>query len=326
MHLFNSAPDVLDILRDSFKYSHIPQNNRVLYIVPLVAIVDSLEKELSRFDIAYEVLGPEHQSKGSIDKDSKVIIVTPEKIVKKNILETINDLDWLAIVIDEPQYILSWGTSKKKKGVLKKPFREAFQQLNRLNVTGSPFELHTATAKDLDKIFTLLGRKDSEWLKQIVLPERENLTYFLIDGKNITDIKQFAFVRNHLEVEDAGGALLIYVNKLEEGSRIYYSLNEYAIENGLVRWSSRKRKPTRPVAFLNANLEEKTKSEIMKDVSEGVIRVLVATSSMGAGVNLPFKTVLGWGLHPEPEGLVQASGRAGRKPLIDRGDVIWVSK
>ena len=117
-----------------------------MYIVPLVAIVDSLEKELSRFDIAYEVLGPEHQNKGSIDNDSKVIIVTPEKIVKKNILEIIDDLSWLAIVIDEPQYIISWGTSKKKRGVLKRAFREAFQQLNRLNITGSPFELHTATA------------------------------------------------------------------------------------------------------------------------------------------------------------------------------------
>ena len=203
-----------------------------------------------------------------------------------------------------------WGASKKKKGVLKRPFREAFQQLNRLNVLGAPFELHTATAKDLDKLFTLLGRKNSVWLKQIVIPERENLTYYLIDGKNVSDIKQFKFVTKHLDDKGAG-ALLIYVHKLEEGSKIYYILNEYANENGLITWSSKSGKAVKPVAFLNANLTSARKEEIITEVIEGKVQVLVATSSVGSGVNLPFRTLLGWGLDPEAAGLVQASGRIG---------------
>ena len=96
--------------------------------------------------------------------------------------------------------------------------------------------MHTATATNLDKLFTLLGRKDSKWIKQIVLPERKNLTYYLVDGKDISDIEQFEFVTKYLEGNQVG-ALLIYVHKLEEGSKIYCRLNEYANENGLITWS-----------------------------------------------------------------------------------------
>ena len=219
--------------------------------------------------------------------------------------------------------MLVCGTSKKKRGVLKKPFREAFQKLNCLNMLGAPFELHTATAKDLDQLFTILGRKNSVWEKQLVVPERENLTYYLIDGKDISDIKQFPIVTKQLENKSVG-ALLIYVLKIEEGSRIFFSLKEYATENGLVTWSSRTGKCLSPVAFLNANLTSKRKEEIIGEVLDGQVKVLIATSSCGTGVNLPFHTLIGWGLDPEIANFIQASGRVGRKPFIDRGDVIWV--
>ena len=324
MNFFHfSAPDVLDILRDEFKHQQIPKCNRCLYIVPLLAIISTLKLELTKLGIDFQVLDSE--SRGEIKDHSKVVIVTPEKLVCKATLKSITGLPWSAIVIDEPQYILSWGLSKKKKnGGYKKPFREAFQQLNRLNSLGAPFELHTATASNLEKLFKLLGRKDSKWKKQIVVPERENLTYYIVDGKNITDIKQFPFVTKFLE-ETHVGSLLIYVHKLEEGSKIFCSLNEYANENGLTTWPSRSERPVKPVAFLNANLTEDRKEEIIKEVLDCKVKVLVATSSVGAGVNLPFSALLGWGLHPEPDGLVQASGRVGRKPLVEKGDVIWVS-
>ena len=299
--------------------------NRVLYIVPLVAIIITMKIELSKYDISYDVIDSDHL--GGIKSDSKVVILTPEKLVNKEILKQISGLSWSAIVIDEPQFMITWGTSKKKKGILKRPFREAFQQLNQLNILGAAFELHTATASNVEKLFTILGRKDSVWLKQIVMPERENLTYYLIDGKDVSDIKQFPFVLEHLEDKSEGalaGALLIFVQKLDEGSKIFCSLNEYAIENNLISWPSRSGKPIRPVAFLNANLTKSRKEEIIGDVLAKKVKILVATSSVGAGVNLPFKMLLGWGLDPETTGLVQASGRVGRKPSMDRGDVIWV--
>ena len=158
-----------------------------------------------------------------------------------------------------------------------------------------------------------------------MIPERDNLTYYLIDGKDVSDIKQFPFVVDHLEGKyGRDGALLIFVQKLDEGSKIFCELNEIANENNLTTWSSRTGKAIRPVAFLNANLTQSRKEEIIGDVAANKVRVLIATSSVGAGVNLPFRTLLGWGLDPETSGLVQASGRVGRKPNVERGDVVWV--
>ena len=231
-------------------------------------------------------------------------------------MSDICQLRWSALVIDEPQYILQWGTNKRSR----KPFREAFQHLNRLNELGSPFELHTATAQNLYDIFSLLGRKNSTWIKQILVPERENLKYFLVDGKDLSDIKQFKFVTKHLESEFTG-TLLIFVQKIEEGTKIFYSLNEYANENGLITWPSKSDRPERPVVFLHANLTSERKEEIISTTIAQKVKILVATSSVGAGVNLPIKTLLGWGLDRETAGIVQASGRAARKPMVESGTV-----
>ena len=316
-----SSPDILDLLRDSYGHQHIPKETRVLVIIPLIAIIKSLELELSKLNISYDILDSEHQ--GQIKSEAKVVIVTPEKLMDKRTMQNICQLSWSAVSLDEPHYVLLWGTSKKKKGVLKRPFREAFQHLNKLNALGTPFELHTATAFKFDELFSLLGRKSSIWIKQIKVPERENLTYYFVDGKNISDIKQFKFVTQQLE-PDSEGVVLIYVQKLEEGSKIFYSLNEYATENGLIKWSSRSGLQERPVAFLHANLTNQRKAEIITDTVSLKIKILVSTSSIGAGVNLPIKTLLGWGLDPETAGIVQASGRVGRRPMMDRGNVIWV--
>jgi superfamily II DNA helicase RecQ len=82
------------------------------YIVPLIAIIKTLERELSKFKIKYEILDSDHN--GQIKHESKVIIVTPEKLMNKITMQKICQLSWSALVIDEPHYILQWGTSKKK--------------------------------------------------------------------------------------------------------------------------------------------------------------------------------------------------------------------
>ena len=145
----------------------------------------------------------------------------------------------------------------------------------------------------------------------------------MVDGKDLSDIKQFKFVTKHLESEFTG-TLLIFVQKIEEGTKIFYSLNEYANENGLITWPSKSDRPERPVVFLHANLTSERKEEIISNTIAQKVKILVATSSVGAGVNLPIKTLLGWGLDRETAGIVQASGRAARKPMVESGTVIWV--
>ena len=131
-----SAPDVLDILRDSFGHKSIPTETRVLYIVPLIAIVKTLERELMKFGIKYGILNSDHH--GPIKTGVKVVIVTPEKLTSKETLSKICKMSWSALILDEPHYMIMWGTSKKKKGAFKKPFREVFKTRNH-NLLGPLF-------------------------------------------------------------------------------------------------------------------------------------------------------------------------------------------
>ena len=92
-----SAPGILDILREQFNHTNIPSETRVLYIVPLIAIIASLELELSKYGVSYEVLNSDHT--GSIDPNSKVIIVTPEKLMSRCTMSDICQLTWSALVM-----------------------------------------------------------------------------------------------------------------------------------------------------------------------------------------------------------------------------------
>ena len=117
--------------------------------------------EMSELRIAYQILRPGVSPK--IEPFTKVVCVSPEKILDSKVVQELGNLSWSCICIDEPHLALLWGTSKSKS----KPFREAFSKLCRLNNLSTCFELHSATIFDELEIFELLGRKNSVWTKQI---------------------------------------------------------------------------------------------------------------------------------------------------------------
>ena len=213
-------------------------------------------------------------------------------MLDKNTLASVSGLEWAAIILDEPHLAILWGIGNKKKGKLKKAFREAFAKLNRLNQTGAVFQLQTATAVKLSQVFALLGKKDSAWKKNIMLPERNNLVYYLFSGKNApSKIFQFKCVPEFLAMNDlTPGALLIYVQRVEDGCDIYCEINEFCTVKKLQRI------PVKQFAFLHANLEEDCKRQILNNTKQGKVKVLIATSAVGNGVNLPILQTILWGL------------------------------
>ena len=313
-------PDILLILKEKFGYLEVSDQPRVLYIVPLLAIMVSLEEQLVKLNISYQFL--RSGTTNIVNDKVKVVAISPEKITVKETLAIIVSLKWEAIILDEPHLAVEWGIPKKKRGKSSKPFREAFAKLNKLNQTGAVFQLQTATAVELPKVFALLGRKDSSWTKNILLPERKNLIYFLFSGKNApSNIMQFDCVLEFLKLEtSAPGALLIYVQRVDDGSEIFSEINEFCTVNKISSDSGRR------FAFLHANLEAERKRELMKLVCDGNIKVLIATSAVGNGVNLPILKTILWGLDPEPSGVIQASGRTARFPYEGSGSVIMVRK
>ena len=117
---------------------------------------------------------------------------------------------------------------------------------------------------------------------------------------------------------------LVYVQRVTEGAEIFFSLLDYCEKNKLITYSPLDKLPSKPFAFLHAKLSEETKKTILSDSCNGLVKVLIATSSAGCGINLPVKNFVGWGLDPEPSGLIQASGRTARKPMDSEGSVLWV--
>ena len=137
-------PDILLLLKNKLGYEYLSDHPRVLVIVPLVAIMESLEEQLINLDISYQFL--RSGTTNFINDKVKIVAISPEKLVDKDTLASVTGLDWSAIVLDEPHLAIQWGIGNKNKGKFKKPFREAFMKLNRLNQTGAVFQLQTATA------------------------------------------------------------------------------------------------------------------------------------------------------------------------------------
>ena len=157
---------------------------------------------------------------------------------------------------------------------------------------------------------------------QIQIPDRPNLRYFLISGPSApSNVLQLSFVTNFL-LGDSPDILMIYVQTIDDGSNIFFDLYQFCLSNALIDFPSRKNAPEKKFAFLHSNLTEETKKKIISDAQHLKIRILVATSSAGAGIHLPISTFLGWGLDREPSGIVQASGRTARG--FGQGNVVWV--
>lgn len=81
----------------------------------------------------------------------------------------------------------------------------------------------------------------------------------------------------------------------------------------------------RRAAFHNADLTLDQRREVEKNFKSGVIRYLVATSTLAYGLNLPARRVAIFGLqrginYVDPLDVIQECGRAGRPKYDDQGD------
>ena len=310
-------PHILDILRDDFNYD-LPSESRVLYIIPLINIYHSVSLEMMKLNIPYQVMLAGGGT--TISRSTKVVFISPERLQNSAIMKSVMKLKWSCISIDEPHMALEWGISKSRK---LKPFREAFAKLNSLNILGTVFEMHSATIENIEMLYQLVGRKNSSWSKQLVVPERPNLTYFLYHGKRAPEsILQLPCVERRLEAEEPG-IMLIYVQSISEGSEIYVSILNYCEENNLLKFPTKGSQVDFSVSFLHSSLTEKRKVEILEKAVANNIKILVATSAAGAGINIPVTSFIGWGLDRLPSGIIQAQGRTGRNPFNGEGIVIW---
>ena len=92
-------PDILTILRDDFGHESIPSETRVLVIVPLINIFHSLSSQMKSLHISHQLI--EAGSSTEIDRNVKVVAISPEKLLDQFVMKSILKLQWSAIVVDE---------------------------------------------------------------------------------------------------------------------------------------------------------------------------------------------------------------------------------
>ena len=178
------------------------------------------------------------------------------RILNKKVMRSILKHSWNCISIDEPHLAISWGLSNSKK---RKPFREAFAKLSNLNSLSTVFEMHSATISNVDQLTQFIGRKNSRWNKQLVIPERKNLVYFLLTGENVPEnIIDLPIVRNSFGC-DVEGITMIYVQSIKEGSEIFLSILSYCEQMNLIQYPVDRATPLLPVSYLHSNLTENKK-------------------------------------------------------------------
>lgn len=213
---------------------------------------------------------------------ARFLYISPERLRNDNFLALIRQIEVSLIVVDEAHCISQWGYDFRPSYLRLSLLREKFPGIPLLALTAS------ATPRVVDDIVTRLGmRNEARFALSFT---RDNISFL---------------VRH---TEDKLGKLL-EILRATEGSTIIYT---------------RSRKKTVDVASMlaregvdalsyHAGLETHEKSQRQDDWQSGKVRVMVATTAFGMGIDKPDVRLV---VHYDPpstlEEYYQEAGRAGR--------------
>ena len=242
-------------------------------------------------------------------KEIKIILVSPEVLKLNPVVKSLMDVRSTIVLkcIDEAHLFLSWGIEKKRG----KTFRPAMQlSTGELSSLGGITLLQTATAS----CRTMRMLQDefpeiSTWKKILNVPFRSNITIVVPPPSRIPSRYQDIlepFIRRILDFQEPH---LIIVRSINSGTEIYFFLLKMiGIASG----------GDKTVAFFHRNSSDKRRKEILQDLSLPLnspskkLKAVVATISLGVGVDIRVKNVVCMGLASNPESMVQEAGRCVR--------------
>ena len=226
------------------------------------------------------------------------------------------------VILDEVHLFQLWGLDKvdKKKQKKQKAFRPLLSKVCELAIFKSNFGLLSATVSkaSISTIkFNLLRIK--KWKLILRSPNRDNLRFFMFPSKNINEV--FNTITKNIKEEkenflESNEAILINVFSMEIGYEIYTMLMDFLLKenmlllnDGLPNKSSNRR-----IAFVNSLIAEDRKKEIVQDITSTApkLKLIVATSALGTGVDMKVRKVYSLGLPSDEASFLQIAGRAGR--------------
>lgn len=174
----------------------------------------------------------------------------------------------------------------------------------------------SATMPNVDQIADWVGcslvKKDTYLVKSEYRPCPLDIhyeTYEVSESYELTEeykvAKAVEIVRNYPDDK-----FLVFVHSKSTGERVNKALQDAKVE----------------CEFHNADLVKDKRHEVEKKFKYGKLRVIIATSTLAWGVNLPSRRVVITGVHRgmsevETYDIFQMAGRAGRPGYDPRGDV-----
>lgn len=268
-----------------------------LVVSPLVALMDDQVQALAQRKIAaVAVHGRARPTLAELEA-AALIYASPERLASPRFRATLARVGISAIAVDEAHCIASWGHD----------FRPEYRELSTLRESFDvPIAAFTATAtlRARDEIVDVLRLRDP--VRVVGDLRRTNLA---LSVETLASDKERA-ERTAVLVGEAGRAIV------------------YASSRRRVRALAEALKKAGTKAdWYHAGRTEDVRKRIQQRFLDGDIKVLVATTAFGMGVDVPDVRMV---VHAEApgtlEGWWQEAGRAGRDGRPSRGVLLWAPK
>ena len=215
----------------------------------------------------------------------QLLYVAPERLSRPGFLDRLAETRITRFVIDEAHCISSWGHD----------FRPDYRFLGRaLEACGRPpvgAFTATATPEVREDIARSLGLRNP--LVSVTGFNRPNLRLEVVRPKGQRE--KLAALRSRLD--PAGGRALVYCGTVAASEELAASITSWGI----------------PAAPYNGRLPEATRRKAQEDFAANRVKVVVATSAFGMGIDLPdIRQVVHFQSPGSLEAYYQEAGRAGR--------------
>ena len=212
---------------------------------------------------------------------TKFLYVSPERLENKMVQERLKKMNVNLIAVDEAHCISEWGYD----------FRPSYLKISKIRTLhDAPILALTATATPIvvRDIQEKLSFKKENVKKSSFL--RPKLSYVVLN-QNDKDGKLLQILQK------IKGSSIVYCNSRRETKRVYKLLKEYSITSH----------------FYHGGLDIKERELKQKQWQQNHVRVMVATSAFGMGIDKPnVRLVIHMQIPYSLEAYFQEAGRAGR--------------
>ncbi|SFI14554.1 ATP-dependent DNA helicase RecQ [Halpernia frigidisoli] len=271
-----------------------------LVISPLLSLMKDQVSQLKNRGIEAEYISSELDDieaeiiyNNCRDEVTKLLYVSPERLMDPIFLNHLNDIKLSFIAVDEAHCISEWGQDFRPSYQNISKFRSNFSQLSCIALTA------TATPKVLNEIEKKLELKKVQLFQKSF--RRKNIKIFVDEISN-----KYERILNLLNFANSSG--IIYARTRKETEDLCAFL----------------KKQNKSVDFYHAGLSAQDKNRIQEFWLKSANHVIIATNAFGMGID---KDNVRFVIHLSPsasiENYYQEIGRAGRDGILSYAFLLW---